>query len=340
MTSTQFEKYMNNELLKYNPQLKFIKSTAQRTIRQAIRYKERAFINFWTLGFKYPQYIKKKDRIKQGVHLEQGSIHYKWRIENNKIRLPIYGWVKMKETDYILPTDNIKSCVIKMHGHRFYLSANLNIEPVANVTYLEQDNKLNHNSTILGIDVGINKYAVLSNGQQFIFPKQAFKKIEKKITRYSRKANRSYLQNKDNPDWQRKNLTKINLYNRMLYWYKTRIIEGFMQDVINTICKSQTDGICIENLNVKGMIKNKHLAKHIHERGFYKFKKKLIHKCSKLNIPVYMAHTFFPSSKRCSECGLVNHELKLKDRTFKCSCGLEIDRDLNASLNLARVTVG
>lgn len=101
--------------------------------------------------------------------------------------------------------------------------------------------------------------------------------------------------------------------------------------------KTKPQFITIENLNITGMMKNRHLSKSIANQKFYEFRTKLINKAKRLDIEVRLADTFYPSSKICSCCNSIKHDLKLKDRTYKCNhCGLEIDRDYNASLNLMK----
>ena len=115
----------------------------------------------------------------------------------------------------------------------------------------------------------------------------------------------------------------------------TNIRTDYINKIISSIIQQKPRWISIEDLNVKGMMKNKHLSKAIQQQCFYEFRVKLIKKCKENNIEVRIVDRFYPSSKTCSGCGHIKKDLKLSDRTYICEeCGLVIDRDLNASINL------
>lgn len=341
VTAYDFMKLFNNEILKYNPRLKFVKETNNKALQKATQQKEQAFLKHFKKTGGFPQFIKKRDRIKQGIFLMHGDTKYQWKREYGKVKVPSYGWVKLKEKDYLLDSDHINSCTIKKHGDRYYISFSID-----NGKERQQPIKLtnktlppNSSRVARGGDLGIKVYLTDSDGNRYFYPSKKVNEINKKMKRLDKKRSRSILQNKNNKQWEKKNLEKINIKSRTLNWKKTQVIEGFIQNVVNSFVKCENQ-VCIEDLNIHGMIRNKHLSKLIQDRAFYKFKRKLIDKCSKIGKTLYLADIFFPSSKRCSRCGSLKEDLKLRDRVYRCSCGLELDRDYNAAINLSMLPSG
>ena len=131
-----------------------------------------------------------------------------------------------------------------------------------------------------------------------------------------------------------KNIDKQQLKVQKLHQRLRNKRHDYINKIISNIIKRKPSFITIENLNISGMMKNKHLSKAVANQCFYLFRKKLYDKCRVNNIELRIADRFYPSSKTCCKCGLINKNLKLKDRVFRCSCGLNIDRYLNASINL------
>ena len=114
----------------------------------------------------------------------------------------------------------------------------------------------------------------------------------------------------------------------------TNIRHNHLHKTTSEIIKREPRFICIEDLNVSGMMKNKHLSKAVQQQGFYEFRRQIEYKSAWNNIPVIIADRFFPSSKLCSCCGSIKKDLKLSDRIYRCECGNIIDRDFQAALNL------
>ena len=136
-----------------------------------------------------------------------------------------------------------------------------------------------------------------------------------------------------------KNFQKQKLVIAKLFFKLNCIRNDYINKVINMLTKTKLKYITIEDLKVSNMIKNRHLSKTISQQKFYEFRTKLLNKCKEKNIELRIVSTFYPSSKLCSNCGHKKQDLKLKDRIYKCcDCGLEIDRDYNASLNLRNST--
>ena len=191
----------------------------------------------------------------------------------------------------------------------------------------------------LGIDLGLKELAICSNGKVYknINKSYVVRKIEKRLKRLQKQVSRKYEQNKKGKEYVKtKNIIKFEKQIQQVYRRLANIRSNYLNKTTTSIVKTKPYRVVIENLNVKGMMKNKHLSDAIRKQGFYEFKRQLEYKCKFREIQLVVADRFYPSSKTCSQCGEVKKDLKLKDRVYKCSCGLSIDRDLNASINLSR----
>lgn len=204
----------------------------------------------------------------------------------------------------------------------------------------------------LGIDVGVKELAICSNGKVYknINQTKKVKRLEKKLKREQRKLSRkleantiNYTKNRKQiyktPLKDMKNIQKQNPTIRSLYKKLSDIRINHLHQITSEIVKTKPSQIVMETLNIKGMMKNKHLSKAIGRQGLYEFKRQIQYKCQKYGIEFVEADKWYPSSKTCSCCGVIKSDLKLKDRVFKCVCGLEMDRDLNASINLANYQI-
>ncbi len=204
----------------------------------------------------------------------------------------------------------------------------------------------------LGIDVGIKELAVCSDGEfkRNINKTKRVKYLKKKLKREQRKLSKKIENNISKYDKNRKpiyktplkdmkNIEKQNKIIRKLYKKLNDIRNNHIHQTTNAIVKTKPSRIVMETLNVKNMIKNRHLAKAVQEQCLYEFKRQIQYKCKKYGIEFVEADKWFPSSKMCSCCGKIKKDLKLSDRVYKCSCGLNIDRDLNASINLANYSI-
>lgn len=232
---------------------------------------------------------------------------------------------------------------ISFDGKYWYLSVGYEIP--------EQEEVLTGES--LGIDLGVKELAVCSNGKRYenINKTKRVKQLEKKLKREQRKLSRKMEANIKEykiikryryPIWSRpfeecKNIQKQKKVVRMLHRKLTGIRNNYLHHKTTEIVKTKPSRIVIETLNVKGMMKNRHLAKAIANQKLYEFKRQIAYKCKRYGIVLVEAERWYPSSKKCSGCGNIKKDLKLKDRIYKCeNCGLVIDRDYNASVNLAR----
>ena len=190
-----------------------------------------------------------------------------------------------------------------------------------------------------GVDLGLKDLAICSNGTVYknINKTYAVRKKEKRLKKLQRQVSRKYEQNKKGKEYVKtRNIIKLENQIQQVHRRLANIRNNYLHQTTTSIVKTKPYRVVIEDLNVKGMMKNKHLSDAIRKQGFYEFRRQLEYKCKFRGIEFVVADRFYPSSKTCSQCGEINKELKLKDRVYSCSCGLSIDRDLNASINLSR----
>lgn len=189
----------------------------------------------------------------------------------------------------------------------------------------------------LGIDLGIKDLAVCSDANKYknINKSQTIKKFEKRKRRLQRSISRKYKQNKKEGKYCKTNnvIKKEKLLLKVNHRLRN-IRKDYLHQTTSEIVNRKPKFICIEDLNVSGMMKNRHLSKAVQNQGFFEFRKQLIYKCDSKGIQLIIADRFYPSSKLCSCCGTIKKDLKLSDRVYRCDCGNVIDRDFQASLNL------
>ena len=202
--------------------------------------------------------------------------------------------------------------------------------------------EVNNNADIpqnegIGIDLGLKDLAVCSDGNTYknINKSPKMKKLEKKKRRLQRSISRKYNMNKEGVRYKKtSNIMKREKELLKVIKRLTNIRHNHLHQITSKIVKRKPSFICIEDLNVNGMMKNRHLSKAIQQQGFYEFRRQIEYKAKWNNIPIIIADRFFPSSKLCSCCGGIKKDLKLSDRIYQCDCGNIIDRDYQASLNL------
>ena len=230
---------------------------------------------------------------------------------------------------------NIQNPRITFDRKYWYLSYSYEIKPEQIVS--EQDT--------LGIDLGIKDLAIFSNGEHHrnINKDKTIKVLRKRLRHIQRQISRKYeanaVINKNGKKiyHKTKNIEKLEHAERLLYRRISNIQKTYMYEVINAALRTKSQTIVLEDLNVKGMMQNPRLARAIQEENLSRFRQMLIYKCERYGINLVIADRFYPSSKTCSSCGSIKHNLKLSDRTYKCECcGLVIDRDYNAALNLEK----
>ena len=334
ISAFEFSKYINNVYLPSNPDKKWIKDVSSKSVKQAMIYGEKAFKNFFKGLSAFPVF-KKKGKNELGAYfVKNGKKDFEFY--RHKIKIPSLKFVRVKEYGYIPKNANIKSGTISKIADRYFLSLVIEVDDI-----VKTENK---NIKGLGVDLGIKDTAICSNGMVFknINKTKKVKKIKKKIKREQRRIARSIEYSKTNKIKLKecKNFNKKKLKVQRLFYRLSCIRDDYNNKIVDEITRTKLKYITIENLKVSNMMKNRHLSKAIQEQNFFAIRTKLINKCKERNIELRLVDTFYPSSKTCSCCGSIKKDLKLNDRIYKCSnCGLEIDRDYNASINLEKAKV-
>ena len=334
VSAFDFSKYINNVYLPSNPDKKWIKDVSSKSVKQAMIYGEKAFKNFFKGLSGFPVF-KKKGKNELGAYFVKDN-KKDFEFYRHKIKIPTLKFVRVKEYGYIPRNANIKSGTISKIADRYFLSLVIEVEDTIKET--------NTSTKGLGVDLGIKDTAICSNGMVFknINKTKKVKKIKKKIKREQRKMSRSVEYSKSNKIKLKdlRNFNKKKLKVQRLFYRLNCIRDDYNNKIVNEMTRTKLKYITIENLKVSNMMKNKHLSKAIQEQNFYVIRNKLINKCKERNIELRLVDTFYPSSKTCSCCGSIKKDLKLNDRIYKCcNCGLEIDRDYNASINLEKAQV-
>jgi len=289
--------------------------------QEALRDLDKAFKNFFR-GIKKGQKIgfpkfKSKHKSKQKF-----SISYGFYVSNNEVKIPKVGRVRLKEKGYV-PTKDVKinSMTVSKEADKWFVSVQI------------EENIPEHkeSETVLGIDVGIKELAVCSNGQVFENPKH-LKNSKKKLAHAQKNLARKSFNKETKKSSNNRNKAKLKV--QKIY----RRIRNQRLDTIHkmtsNLVKTKPRYIVLEDLNVRGMMKNHKLAGAVGDASFYEIKRQLLYKASWYGGSIIEVDRFFPSSKMCSSCGCLKEDLTLQDRIYTCDCGLSIDRDLNASINL------
>ncbi len=331
VSGMDFSKWLNNKYIPNNQEMKLIKEVSSKATKQAIMNGDKAFRDFFKKAKGFPRFKKKKNQDVKAYFPKNNKTD--WTIERHRVKIPTLGWVRLKEFGYIPINSMVKSGTVSKKADRYYVS----------ILVEERDIKIsNTNNEGLGIDLGIKEFVVCSDGIKFknINKTLTVKKIEKTLKREQRKLSRKYESLKTrNKNIREGRATSQNIQKQIVKVQKlhqrlTNIRTDYINKTVANIVKQKPSYITIEDLNVKGMMKNKHLSKAIASQKFFEFKNKLVFKCKQNDVELRVVDRFYPSSKTCSNCGKVNKDLKLSDRIYRCNCGLAIDRDLNASINL------
>ena len=334
VSANDFSKYINNVYLPNNPDKKWIKDISSKSVKQAMIYGEQAFKRFFKGLTAFPVF-KKKGRNELGAYFVKNN-KKDFEFYRHKIKIPTLKFVRVKEYGYIPKNTNIKSGTITKIANRYFLSLIIEVKDIVKTE--------NTSTKGLGIDLGIKDTAICSDGKIFknINKTIKIKKLKKKLKREQRKMSRSieYSKSKKIKLKELKNFNKKKLKVQKIFYRLNCIRDDYNNKIVNEITRAKLKYITIEDLKVSNMIKNKHLSKAIQEQNFYSIRTKLINKCKERNIELRIVDTFYPSSKTCSCCGSIKKDLKLSNRIYKCcNCGLEMDRDYNASINLEKAKI-
>ena len=329
-----FSIWLNNDYIPDNPEFSWIKEVSSKSVKQSIMNAQKAFKNFFDKKANFPKWKKKSNSDVKMYFVRNNKTDC--QCMRHKINIPALGWVKLKEKGYI-PTSKdghiIKSGTVSCKAGKYYVSVLIEIPE-------NEKPVLNHLG--MGIDLGVKDFAVCSNGKVYknINKSSRIRKLEKKLKREQHRLSRKYeslKKSKNNLKGEvtRQNIRKQKLKVQKLYHRLDCIRTDYLNKAVSELVKTKPKWITLEDLNVRGMMKNKHLSKAIAQQKFFEFRTKLTAKCKEYGIELRLVDRFYPSSKLCHKCGCIKSDLKLSDRTYICSeCGYISDRDFNASLNL------
>ncbi|MBZ6006847.1 transposase [Paraclostridium bifermentans] len=314
-----------NNTIKKQEEYKWLYEVSSQTISQVFSDLNNAFSNFYKKRARYPKF-KSKRKSRQSFYVRYDALKF----EDGKVNLEKIGKVKYK-TNYNIP--NLNKYVnprCSFDGKYWYLSFG----------FEHDENQVELNDISVGIDLGIKDLATVSHINspiKNINKSSKVRKLKKKLKRLQRQVSRKYEENKcGNKFVKTNNIIKLEKQIKLLYRKLSNIRKNHIHQATNKIIKLYPYKVVMEDLNVSGMMKNKHLSKAIAEQCFYEFIRQMKYKCEFNKIEFIQADRFFPSSKKCSCCGEIKQNLKLKDRVYKCDkCGFKLDRDKNASINLS-----
>ena len=328
MTGKSFSLWLNNEYIPNNPDKTWIREVYSKAVKKSIEDGCTAFTRFFKHQSDFPKF-KKKGKSDVKMYFVRNNPK-DCQCERHRLKIPTLGWVRIKEKGYIPTTKDgymIRSGTVSVKAGRFYVSVLVEIPDV---------NIGNNSNEGIGIDLGLKDLAIVSNGKTYrnINKSAGLKKLEKQLIREQRSLSRKYENLKKGESTQRANIQKQKLKVQKLHHKMDNIRTDHINKTIAEIVKTKPSYITIEDLNVKGMMKNRCLSKAVASQKFYEFRTKLKAKCDENGIELRVADRFYPSSKTCHHCGSVRKNLKLSDRIYRCECGYVADRDLNAALNL------
>ena len=327
-SAMDFSKWLNNDYLSQHIEYSWIKEVSSKSVKQSITNAYSAYQKFFKKQSKFPK-LKKKGKSDVKMYFVKTDAKSTIWCERHRIKIPTLGWIRLKEKGYIPTTKSglvIKSGTISEKAGRYYVSVLVDIPKNEIVKPTNQG---------IGIDLGIKNLAICSSGQTFgnINKTQEVRRLEKKLKREQRSLSRMFENLKKGESTQ-KNIQKQKLKVQKLYHKLYNIRTDYINKTIAEIVKTKPSYITIEDLNISGMMKNRHLSKAVASQKFYEFRKKLKAKCDENGIELRIVDRWYPSSKLCHCCGSIKKDLKLSDRIYKCDCGYIEDRDFNASLNL------
>lgn len=330
MSGKAFSVWLNHEFLPEHSEYSWIKEVSSKAVKKSMEDACGAFTRFFSHQAKFPRF-KKKGKSDVTMYFVKNNPK-DCCCERHRISIPTLGWVKLKEKGYLPVTKDgfvIRSGTVSIKAGRYYVSVLVELP--------DRRPSISSNEGI-GIDLGLKDFAVCSNGKTYrnINKTAKVKKLEKQLRREQKCLSRKYEMLKKNKKGgaTQTNIQKQKLKVQKLHHRIDNIRTDYINNTIAEIVKTKPSHITIEDLNVKGMMKNRHLSKAVAAQKFYEFRVKLQAKCNENGIELRVANRWYPSSKTCHRCGSIKKDLKLSDRIFTCSCGYVKDRDFNAALNL------
>lgn len=319
--------------LKKTEEYSWLNKISNDVMKQSIKDACNAYKRFFKGYSKFPKFKSRKHSTpsfyQDNVKIKFTDTHVKVEgfatsRKKNKQKL---NWIRLAEHNRVPTNCKYSNPRIKYDGLNWWITVGIECEDSLNIPFNKG----------IGIDLGIKDLVICSDGNTYknINKTQKVKKLEKQKRRLQRSVSRSYEKNKKGGSYcKTKNVIKKEELLLKLNHRLTHIRQNYLHQVTSEIIKREPSFICIEDLNVSGMMKNRHLSKAVQQQCFYKFRRQIEYKSDWNNISIIIADRFFPSSKLCSCCGVIKKDLKLSDRIYKCECGNVIDRDFQAALNL------
>lgn len=309
----------------YRPNQSFIYNSLARDIVK-VRRLNKGRLKFRSVGKHAPGF-----GVKCCISSDKKRLSRIYLKDDRKLQVPTLGVVSIGKVDPNIDLNAKKQVAqVSYDGKYWYLSYSYHDEPTM---------ELPDYTDGVGIDLGIKTLATVSDGTTVpnINTFRRVRILKKRLKRLQRKLSRKYHINKCNKHNKTKNIKKLEHQIRLIYRSIKNIRLNHIRELVSRITKKQPRYIALEDLNVKGMMKNRYLAKAIADCSFYAIKEQIIRKAKERQIVVRLVDRFYPSSKTCSYCGYYEKDLKLSERVFHCpDCGITLDRDFNASLNLAQ----
>lgn len=307
--------------MKKTEEFKWLFDVSNNVAKQAVKDACDAYKKFFKGLSRKPRF-KSRKRSRPSFYNDTVALE----VKQGKVLIEKVGWVKTSEQ---LPIgEKYTNPRISFDGKYWYIS--VGIRQTFGQSELTDE--------VIGIDLGIKDLAFCSNGTVFknINKTPEVRKLEKRLRRLQRSASRKYEMNREGDRFVKTcNTIKIEDRIRRLHRKLTNIRDNHIHQATSSIVKTKPCKVVMEDLNVKGMMKNKNLSKSIAKQKFSMFTSTMKYKCEKLGIEFLQVGRFFPSSKMCSYCDVIKSDLRLSDRMFRCECGFVADRDYNASLNLS-----
>ena len=329
MSGMTFSVWLNNEYLPANPDKAWIKEVSSKAVKKAIMNAEQAFRRFFDGKSGFPRF-KKKGKSDPSMYFVRNGAKQPVVCERHRMKIPTLGWVRLKEYGY-RPTDgSIKSGTVSVRAGRFFVSV---------LAEVPEPEKQTPETDGIGVDLGVKAFATVSDERIFenINKTKEVRRLKKRLRREQRKLSRKYESLKKRNlkgDATRQNIQKQLLTVQRIYYRLDCIRTDFINKAIAELAKTKPSYIAIEDLNVSGMMKNRHLSKAVSEQKFSEFRRKLTAKSAEIGMELRVVDRFYPSSKTCHCCGRIKRDLKLSERVYSCECGYVADRDYNAALNL------
>ena len=309
--------------LKKTDELKWLNKYSNNITKQAIKDACDAYKKFFNKLAEKPKF-KSKRKSKPAFYHDNITI----KITQTHVQIEKLGKIKLAEYGRIPTNSKYLNPRVTYDGLNWWVSIGIEMD---DMTISKPT------SDPIGIDVGVKDLATVSTGKVYknINKTKAVKKANKRLNRLQKQASRQYDKNyKNKIKGKGKNLLKLEKIINKTYKRLTNIRTNHLHQATFALVKIKPEYIVIEDLNVSGMMKNKHLSKAVAEQSLRDFRQQLKYKCLWYSVPLILADRWYPSSKTCSHCGTIKKDLKLSDRVYRCECGNVMDRDLNASINL------